>query len=262
MPFLSLSSPQVPHYSDTNTSRLLAQQLKQDIVYYPWNKSFVNNEVFGRQFHPGRGHINGPIPLPFISVFNENTLEMSLLLGDLEGEIRRVLQECVTQYFDCAKKKCIDERRGNYQHTIGLTSGQSHQRRMDSTQITKDFGVSRPSQTGAPDQESFGAYLLLLLSHIAKRIGVPWTNAAYQEAHPEVMERLERFSRSWLKNSAFRMELPSEMCSQLDLEVAYVIFSRLAPGSKTRIHEDNQNCDKLRDCVSIGGLVYVPTELE
>jgi hypothetical protein len=253
---LSLFSPQVDHYTGSSAYKLLLQQQGYQIFDYPCDRSFVNNEVFGRQFDENRGHVNGPISLPFLSVFNEGTLEMNLLVGDLEEEMRRTLGQCVKLYYQDAKKNSVNKKRGNYQYTIGFAGGQSHKPRTDGHQIIEDFGAARPSErTGKTEMDCFGAHLMLLVSFLAKRIGVPWTNADYQEAHPEIQDRLQRFAEPLgRKADSFLNGTPNLV------ETVYVLFSILDPDSKVNRHKDNQNCDELPDCVSFGGLVHIPDE--
>lgn len=228
---------------------------------YPCDRSFVNNEVFGRRFDKNRGHVNGPIPLPFISVFNQGTLEMSLLVGDLEDEIRRTLCQCVKLYYKEAKKMSANKKRGNYQYTIGFAGGQSHKPRTDGNQILEDFGATRPSErTGIADLESFGAHLMLLVSFLAKRIGVPWTNADFQEANPAVQDRLQRFAEPWGKKANSLLTNVSLSETPNAVESVYVLFSILDPDSKVHRHKDDQNCNELSDCVSFGGLVHIPDD--
>ena len=237
--FLSFSSRalQTPHHSasESQLTALRNATSPSDFTLY----SFGESKPTDPSTAPVMGSWSTGAPVgAFVDVWNKGTRSFSSttkhgttlepLCNELEWDA------LVSKYLPQAKQ---DTKRGNMQFNFGFSCGQSTQKRT-AERVVKHFGAAIPSERNGTRlpiiQRTFGT-----LSKILKFVGTAWTNDEFLSSHPQVVERLDVFPRSF----------------ESEFETMTLAFQPIEAGSSIKKHCDLQNCDELSQVLAVKRVV-------
>jgi len=181
-------------------------------------------------------------PFAFVNVINE--IDPQELVPSDFSKIKDEVNDLpfagiLQRYFS---KADLCGNRGNRQVNFGWSGGQSHQTRSDG-QIRRDVGTAIPSERDGT-RDDFVVNLFVMMTKVAKRVQIPWSHAEYLVEHPEVADRLEKFSKTLHRGNIF--------------EHMTIAFMVLDGHSCINRHVDTENCDELSHTLTVSRCMRCP----